>query len=188
MFWIRDIVVRIRIRWSVPLTYPNPDLAHIDSCFQDANRTKVFFLVFFCLLRTVLFEVTFTLGFKDKDKKKSQHSRNQVFLFLIDDGRIKIRTNNDGSGSGRPKNLRIREAQKLTNPGGLKTYGSGSITLNKNSAFPEPVGWRPFSIGSIFKYCTVRTNSVPTVVSVSFYLNSSISFFIVYEHQYYVTP
>ncbi len=117
-----------------------------------------YFSSFYCLLRTVLFEVTFTLGFKDKDIKKSQDSRNQVFLFLIDDGRIKIRTNNDGSGSRRPKNLRIREAQKLSNPGGLKTYGSGSITLNKNSAFPEPVGWRPFSIGSIFKYRTVRTN------------------------------
>ncbi len=90
--------------------------------------------------------------------------------------------------SGRPTNLRIREAHKLANPGGLKTYGSGSITLNKTALFQNPLDEGPFSIGFIFKYRTVRTNSVPIVVSVTFYLNSSISFFVVYEHQYYVTP
>jgi hypothetical protein len=129
--------------------------------FKMPTEQKYFSLFFFCLLRTVLFEVTFTLGFKDKDKKKSQHSINQVFLFLIDDGRIKIRTNNDGSGW--PKNLQIREAQKFTNPGGpktyesgrpknlrnpggLKTYGSGSITLNKTALFQNPLDEGPLRL------------------------------------------
>jgi hypothetical protein len=34
---------------------------------------------------------------------------NQGFLlFLLVDGRIRVRTNNDGSGSERPKNIQIR--------------------------------------------------------------------------------
>jgi hypothetical protein len=52
-----------------------------------------------CLL---LFEGTFTSFFKDKEViKMSQNSKNQiVLLFLLDEGRIRIRTNNGGSGSG----------------------------------------------------------------------------------------
>jgi hypothetical protein len=50
----------------------------------------------------------FLLITSSKIKKKSQNSRKQdFFTFLLVDGRIRIRTNNDGSGYGRPKNVRI---------------------------------------------------------------------------------
>jgi hypothetical protein len=63
-----------------------------------------FFSKFFCLL---LFEATFTSVFKDKKSKiSSKIIETEVFLtFLLVDGRIQIRilTNDDGSGFGRPR-------------------------------------------------------------------------------------
>jgi hypothetical protein len=58
----------------------------------------MFFPNLFCLLLSV---GTFTSDFKDKSHKeviKQQKSR-----FFANDGRIRIRTNNYGSGSWRPK-------------------------------------------------------------------------------------
>jgi hypothetical protein len=66
MYRIHDILVRIRICGSYPLTDPDPDPALDPVLFvsdlQDANK-KLFFPKFFCLL---LFEGTFTWFFKDK--------------------------------------------------------------------------------------------------------------------------
>jgi hypothetical protein len=59
VFRIRDSLVRIRIRGSVPGTYqgltdpnpgPDPQPALFVSDLQDTNK-KQFFLKFFCLLR-----------------------------------------------------------------------------------------------------------------------------------------
>ncbi len=70
VLWIRDILIWIRVRGSLPLTYgsesgsgdPAPDPALFVSDLQDANL-KIFFSNFFGLLR---FEGTFTSVFKDK--------------------------------------------------------------------------------------------------------------------------
>jgi hypothetical protein len=62
----------------------DPDPALFVSCPQDAKR-----YIYIILQR--------------------QNSRIKViFLFLLDDGGIWIPTNNDGSGSGRSKNIRIQ--------------------------------------------------------------------------------
>jgi hypothetical protein len=46
-------------------------------------------------------------------KKKSQNSRTQglLLLFLLDDGRIRICTNNDGSGKSKNLQLRIKNTE-----------------------------------------------------------------------------
>ncbi len=101
--------VRIRIRGSMPLT----NGSGFRSCFfrqwptrrqQKTNLKKLFF----CLL---LFEGTFTSFFKVKKvKKKSQNSRNQGFSYyccLMVEGSGSVPLTN-GSGSRRPKNIRIR--------------------------------------------------------------------------------
>ncbi len=78
--WIRDILVRIRIRLSVPLTCGSGSGLFVGG-FQDANKNR-----FLC---------------------KSQNSRNQGFPYFFCSmmGRIRICTKNEGSG--RPKNPRI---------------------------------------------------------------------------------
>ncbi len=105
---IPDIMVRIRIRGSVPLTNRS------GSCYfrQWSSRwqqQKIFY--FFCFL---LFEATLTSIFKEKSRhKESQNRRNQGFSnnfslmiegFGFGSGSV-YRTN--GSGSRRPKNIRI---------------------------------------------------------------------------------
>ncbi len=86
VLWIRDILVRIRIR----------TLLFCQQLTSQQKKLRFFFEVF-CLL---LFEGTFKLVFKDKTSK---NSRNQGFflLFWLFDGRIRIR---------------IRKAQKRTDP------------------------------------------------------------------------
>ncbi len=94
---------RIRIRGSMPPSNgsgPDPAISVIG--LQDANKFK-----FFCLF---LFEGTFTLFFKKKVKKKSQNSRNQGFacyfcLMIEGSGSVPL---SKGSGSRRPKSIRIR--------------------------------------------------------------------------------
>ncbi len=83
--WIRDILVRIRIRGSVQLTYGSGSFFFV-SGWQHANKNK--FLFRFLLLIT--FEGTFTSFFKRNGRMQ-----------------IRFRTNNDGSGSERPRNIRI---------------------------------------------------------------------------------
>jgi hypothetical protein len=79
--------------------------------FQSISINKFFFLI------TVLFEGIVHLhqslkikGYKEVTNDKAIEI--QVFLtFLLDDGRIRIRirTYNDGSGSGRPKNFYVKK-------------------------------------------------------------------------------
>jgi hypothetical protein len=85
----------------------DPDLtlnpALIVSGFQDVDKNKFLFLSF---LDFYFLKVHLNQSSKIKSHNKPQNSRNQFFLtFLLDDGRI--RTNNDESGSWRPKNIRI---------------------------------------------------------------------------------
>ncbi len=103
---IPDIIVRIRIRGSVPLTYiVDPDPAIFVSDLQDGNKKNY---NLFCFL---LFEATLTSVFKEKCHKESQNSRNQGFsyyfcLMIEGSGSGSVyRTNR--SGSERPKNIRI---------------------------------------------------------------------------------
>ncbi len=73
LLWIRDIIVRTRIRGSVPLTYWFGSGYGSRSCFFSSVADKVptkntFFHIFLLLL----FEGTFSSVFKDKVKKKDQ--------------------------------------------------------------------------------------------------------------------
>jgi hypothetical protein len=86
---------------------PDPDIFVID--LQDANKKKM--SKFFCLL---LFEGTFTSFFKDKKSERNHKTvpRNQsisyYFCLMIEgsgSGFVPLTT---GSGSRRPKNIRIR--------------------------------------------------------------------------------
>jgi hypothetical protein len=72
-----------------PDSDPDPAIFVID--LQDTNR-KLILKKFFCLL---LFENTFTTFFKDKKSK------------ILDSEPIPL-TKESGSGSRRPKNIRIR--------------------------------------------------------------------------------
>ncbi len=83
-----------------PDSAPYPDLALFVSGFQDEKKS--FFLGFWLLL----LEDTFHQSSKKKKRKEVANSRNQGFSnFLHDDGRVRIRTVYDvsGSGSGRPQ-------------------------------------------------------------------------------------
>ena len=78
VLWIRDMLVRIRIRWSMSLTYGS------GSCFFRQWLTRcqqkiIFFAKFFCLL---LFECTFTSVFIDKKSKNSQKIV-EIKVFLL---------------------------------------------------------------------------------------------------------
>ncbi len=69
-----------------------------DSGFQDAKQKISFdFLITFWKIKM------------HKDVKKQQNQGCSYFFCLMKDlAQIRIRLNNDGSGSGRPKNLQIR--------------------------------------------------------------------------------
>jgi len=85
---------------------PDPAIFVID--LQDENKKKQLKKKFFCLL---LFEGTFTSFFKDKKSKRShKNSRSQGFsyyfcLMIEGSGSIPLTR---GSGSRRPKTMRIR--------------------------------------------------------------------------------
>ncbi len=105
MFRIRDIFVRIQIRGSGSLT--NGSVSWSFPQWSSRHQQNIFFFLLFCLL---LFE--FTSFFKEKKVfKKSWNSRNRGFSYnfgLIMEGSEAVPlTNWFGSGSGRPKNLRI---------------------------------------------------------------------------------
>ncbi len=97
------ILVRIRIRGSIPLTYGSGSC----SFRQWRSRYQQVFL-----LTVLLFEGTFTSVFKDK---KSSHKTEDRMI------NVRIRTNNDGSGSATLYNVWIRFR--------AKTYGSGYTAL-----------------------------------------------------------
>jgi hypothetical protein len=64
---IRDMLVRIRIRGSVPLTNVSgcdPDRAILSVTFKMITKNKKIFVSVFCLF-PVLFEATFTSFYKD---------------------------------------------------------------------------------------------------------------------------
>ncbi len=79
VLWIRDILVPIRIRGSVPLTSGSGSCFFrqwLTSCQQKISYLfKVFFPYYFLKLY-------FHQSSKIKIKKKSQNSRNQVFLLV----------------------------------------------------------------------------------------------------------
>ncbi len=106
--------IRIQIHGSMPLTngsgsgFGSSYFRHWPS--QDANKKNFFFFKFFCLL---LFEGTLTSFFKDKKSKRSHKAVGIKFIFyyfcLLVEGSGSIRLSNEsGSGSRRPKNIRIR--------------------------------------------------------------------------------
>ncbi len=62
---------------------------------------KQFFLLLILFAHDVLFEGTFTSFYKDKSRKEKKTVEKRVFqLFLLDDGRIQMRTVPLKSGSG----------------------------------------------------------------------------------------
>ncbi len=101
--WIRDILVRIQIRGPVPLTFGYGFGSGSFSCRHWPSRCQLFYFIFlFYFFRVFLF-ITFWRYINII--KKSQYStyKSRFFLlFLLDDGwiQIRIRTHNDGSGSG----------------------------------------------------------------------------------------
>jgi hypothetical protein len=98
VLWIRVIFVRIWIRGFVPLTFGFGSGSCSGSCSfrQGPSRCQQYF---FCLL---LFE-----GHLHKSLKIKKSHKDVTKLFLLDEGSIRIRTINDGSGSGRSKNIRV---------------------------------------------------------------------------------
>ncbi len=148
MLRIHDILVRVRIRGSIPMTNG------YGSCYfhQWPSRSQqkiIFFSTFSCLL---LFEGTFTSFFKDKKSQRSHKIAeiNMFFvLFLLDDIRIRIRSKihismTNGSGSGRPKTY--------------GSYGSGSATLN--SGLTKFESWSRVFSKNIYIYMDLDTGSV----------------------------
>jgi len=126
--------VRIWIRRSIPLTNGSGSWASDPALLQWPSTKKYFLLI------TVLFEGTFKHHFSKiqihKEVKK-QYGRNQGFflLFLLDDGRIRIRisTLTNGSGSWRFKNLLIRST-------GIYNYKCGFIVFLRCSLPPGSGG------------------------------------------------
>ncbi len=121
MFWIHDILVRIRIRGSVPLLF-------FFLAFKMSTKNK-FFCFFF--LKVHLRQSSKIKGHKEVTK----HLKSRFFqLFLLNYRmiRIWIRANNDGSGSWRPKNLwilliRIRIHNTLKNYKNFSDTNSSTI-------------------------------------------------------------
>ncbi len=110
-----------------------------------------FFSTFFCLLFWNYISIKLQ---RLKVKNKSQTVESKVFLtFLLDDRRIRIRicTNNDGSGSGRPKNLRIRFHNTvfvfLKVNGSNKLYKTGLVAQGQQGS----AALNPFSLPSLFQ-------------------------------------
>jgi hypothetical protein len=118
MLRIHDILVWIRIQiWisgSMPLTNEFGSTSGSGSCYflidlQETNKNIFIFSNLFFLLH---FKGTFT-SFLKKVKKKSQINRNQSYCCLMIEGTgsrshtIPL-TNGSGSGSRRPKNIRIQ--------------------------------------------------------------------------------
>ncbi len=93
----------------------DPEPSFFFSDLQDVKK-KVFFLLSF--FADYFSKVHLHHCSKIKDIKKSQNSRNQCFsyFFLLDYRRIRIQIRTvpytNGSGSGRPKNIRIRKTAK----------------------------------------------------------------------------
>jgi hypothetical protein len=78
-----------------PDPYPDPDPSIFIIDLQDANKKRIFFLKFFCI---VLFEGTFTSFFKDKKSKRSHKTvENQGFSYYFC---LMIEGSRSGAGSG----------------------------------------------------------------------------------------
>ncbi len=110
MFWIRDILVRIRIPTNDLRIRTRIWILLFRQWLTSIPQKISYFSKWFCLL---LFECTgtFTSVFEDKMSKGSQRKRrNQSFLYffcLLMQGSGSVQ-NNEGSGSGRPKIIKNR--------------------------------------------------------------------------------
>ncbi len=117
ILWIRDILVRSRIRRFVPLTYGSSSGSGSESWsfrqwFSRCKKNE-FFSNFFA---SYFLKIHLHQSSKIKKSQRSQKTVEiKVFLtffccLMMQGVRIQIRihTNNDRSRSGRPKNLRIR--------------------------------------------------------------------------------
>jgi len=105
VLWICDILVRIRIRWSLPLTYGFGTFCYRQWLTRSQNK-YVFFQFFFAFSTYVLK----LQSSKIKSKKNVTKKETSMFflLYLLVNGRIWIRT--------KETRIQIREAQKLTDP------------------------------------------------------------------------
>ncbi len=120
MLWIRDILVRIRIRSSVLLTYKSGSGFRSGSCFFCQWLTRCPQNIFFSskILALLLLKVHFLSVFVDKKSKKSKNRGNQGFPYffcLLTEGsgtRSGSVQNNVESGSWRPKNKRIHNTDR----------------------------------------------------------------------------
>ncbi len=105
MLWIGDILVRIRIRGFVRLSYGSGFGSGSGSSFfrhwlTRCEEKKFLFHIF------LLIEGIFTSVFIDNNSKRSRHHSFSYFFCLLMEGSGSVQ-NNEGSGSGRPKNIRI---------------------------------------------------------------------------------
>ncbi len=112
------IRIRIRIRRSIPLTNRSRSWSGSCSFRQWPSTSRRQHKIFFSIFCWLLFEGTFTSFFKDRIHKVVTKEQKSRFFFLLCLGYVRIR-------------IRI---PWLTDPGGLKTYGSGSGTLFYDSS------------------------------------------------------
>ncbi len=129
-----------------PDSEPGPAL--FDSGLQEATK-NIFLLIIYYVLKLHLHHSSKIKSHKQVTKQDISRFIN-ILLFLLDDRRIRIRANNDGSGGSKTNwtdpairihntafflydgRIRIRILQRMTDPEGPKTYGShgsGSSTL-----------------------------------------------------------
>ncbi len=129
---IHDILGRIQIRGCMPLTNGSESGSWIRILLFSSLPSRCQQKTIFCLF---LFEGTFTSFFKDKKSKRS-HKTVPVgikfyLLYLHDDRRIRIRSRSgpltNGSGSRRPKNIRIPRIRIRIGNTGERVYIWGSF-------------------------------------------------------------
>ncbi len=115
VFRIRDVLIWIKIRGSEYHWITDSELISLVA-FKMPKRNK-FITFFYCLFLmccryAYIYNVYYTSVFRDNKLLRRSHKTVEIKGFLIllrVDGRIRIRTNIYGSGTGRPKNSQIRK-------------------------------------------------------------------------------
>jgi hypothetical protein len=163
VLWIRDILVWIRIHGSIPRSTvpesdPVPDLdpAVFVSGWQDANTVRIYISKSFCFLLLYLWKVHLKQSLKIKVKRSHKIVEIKGFLLLLVSGRIRNCTNNNGSRSGRPKNIQIIRFQIRI---GIHYTGSRQVLkfpatffTNWKCTFTRH-GWQPINVKCIQLKC-----------------------------------